>query len=1287
MHHSRFDAERCSRLMIRMGFLLPTILMAAMWPTSNTLPTAAQQVASAQDVRLTLYSPRLEWSPSQQGTVTAALYRSGRLLASARTRSAQQASNIPLTLRPEENVRDAELRPGDRLDLRNGSVHQRMWLPSLAAVVDRREMRVWGRGPLTGTLTLTDVSQTAASRVALTVGADGSFEWRPDAGRPIPTGAEGSLRWESPDGSVMVELKVAAPRLYADGAGSHLSVGSCSGNRVTVAIADQDGQITAERNGEQLQDGVRWSDGDDDHQWPAMLPGNRLRLTVVSTLPAARQVFTSTVPVMQLRIDAPNRRILGRVSDSESLSAILDPADPQLRDRRLVLRLAPPDPRDGSRGFEADIPVDIPVEPGLRISLWLWDTDLATYTMSSAIPKLRLLGSMAEVSGVADSGRPITLTWTSATGQLLARRQILPDGTGRFSERLSSVSGASGGSPDRISSFTEGQTLEVDLANGDPRLVQLPRLHARTDPGSMIMSGQTVPRARLELGLGHQQDWVDFLPPFDVGVDEQGSFFVDLREAFDEPGLGPGGAGGDLVLHVENWLDLVQAWAPPLIWQDVASGWFSAVVPEPCDYHAHLLEPDGVATLATLPDPDWLEPWDSGMGILAGRFRDSLGQVVIPRPGSRVRLEACDEAIEVVVPRLELEVSPAKDELRIVTDAFRRLLVSISGTKDKQGFSSEVLANASGVANVDLSGYDLLANSMVSVAALEGEWYSAFMERFAPGLHVDLLTGWISGRWDAGARLDFRWQRGDPARDLVRWQVMVPADGDLRTRGTGAGAGSTGYLPGDRITITPVEGGLASELVVPVLSLEASGPADRPTRGQATPGERVQVHGRHWRYDTASQPRLAPDTIAFVQADAAGQWSATMRREAGDRIWASVFSVEGHEFYRHATRQLSAVQLGAAGACGMTDAPDESVVARLSDAPGQTLAKAEGLSSADGQFHLALNDMTGSPVPTTAGQTLSLTTAGQETRVVLPEWQVKVDWEGLRMSGYGPADQTLTIRPSPPACLPAAEDPWLATSLDWDEQAETWLQVIAETSPSGWFHVDLAPLFPHGRPDNASLEAFWYQDDTTRVFARLYLERLRIHSHSSSLTMRGQPGTRYQVALESADGSPRAAASGVVDSDGWLGLAWQDPMGRTVKAMPGDGVRLISGNQERPSSVLPPLDLDWSPGDPLHLQTAPAQSLDLTLALSEAADTILKVTVDSNGRLTFGPNDLPPTTTWRWQDVKGVQAALPLNGGHWLIAQAGQLPDLAPPPERTGSGPDHRGHRVWLPWLGTTLHR
>jgi len=1050
-------------------------------------------------------------------------------------------------------------------------------------------------------------------------------------------------------------------------------------------ILGPDGRSKAERSGERLLDGLRWNDGADDRAWPALAPGDRIRLSAEPALLAGSRTLTSTVPLMALQIDASTGRVLGRVGAGETVSAFLDPADPGQRNRRLDLHFAEPDPDDGSRTFEASIPIDIPTVPGLRAGLSLWDGDLADYSIGSAIPKLRLVRSWAEVSGLADSGQTITLTWTSAAGQILARRQAVPDGFGHFVARMRPDTGAAGGSTADAMGFEEGQSLEVDLGNGDPRLVELPPLFARTNPESMVMIGRSLPGASLTLGMGHEQDWLDLLPPVGVEADEQGDFVVDLREALDEPRLAAGDAGGDLVLHLADWLDFVQAWGPMLIWQDLGTGWFSAAVPEPCVYDVTLLSSGTAEVVATLRYPGWLEDWDSGMGILAGHFRDRLGQVVVPPPGSRIRTEACDEGIEVTVPRLETEIDPTQDQLGVRTDPGRRLMVSIGSPTAGQGFGGEVLAGADGTADVDLQGYDLLANSIVQVSALTGDWFSGYVERFAPGLHVDLSTGWILGRWDAGTWLNFVWLRGEPAREIGRWQVRVPADGNLRTRATAAG--TTALDPGDRISVSSTAGGAEVTLTVPQLTLSAGGPVDQPTRGSAAPGQRVVLVSRHWRYDAASQPRIPPDSIEFTQADAAGLWSTDLRREAGDRIWASVFATEGHEFYRPATRQLAAVQVGAAGLCGMTDAPGDPVAARLSASDGQPLAAAETHSTDLGQYLLALRDTDGSPLPTAAGQILSLAVAGQERHITLPQWRVQVDWEAQRIYGYGPPDRTLTVRPAPPACLPADEDPWLAVAVDWDASAETWLQLTAETSPSGWFEADLTPLFPHGRPPEVALEAFWYEDPDTRLFARLHPERLRIHSRSPEVTLRGLPGTRYELALESADGRPRGAATGRAAADGWLGLRWRDPSGNAVTGRPNDRVRLSTGELSASATVLPELDLDWSPGDPLRLRTSPNHALQLTLAQRDAADVVLQTVSDSAGRVDLGPADLPLTSPWSWPDVEGVEAALPLEGGHWLIAQAGRLPDLAPPPERAIPAPTPSPGRCWLPLLHTSIRR
>lgn len=1249
-------------------------LVSALGPAAARRGPTAQAQVDWPRLDLTLYAENIELAAPAPG-LSAALYRAGRLQAYAATLPLGPVTTR-LTLRPEAGQEDAVLRPGDRLELRHAGQRRSLTIPVLAGIIDRRAGEVAGRAPVTGTLRLAADDRA----IPFDLDAQGRFSARPDAGEPLPSAVR--LAWDAPGGGVGIMLHLQAPSLTVGMGSADLSLATSMGDRVTVTLSDRDGRLLAQARGERrglgdgMGDGVRWEQGQGPDTWPPLMPGAQLAVLSEAAELGRSQALRAELPRLSLTIDAESGRVEGYLGPHAESFARVRNTDGKTCGR-LELRLETPDPSDGSRRFTAPLPPDCEALPGLRVVLQLWDGDGTGFVATGAIARMTLLPDQASVQVLASSGRPITVTWTAEAGQLLGQRSTRPDMFGQAHLAL-------GDAPGVLQAFERGQRIQLDLGDGDPQSLSLPPFSARTDAATMVMAGDAPRGSQVLVGLGPHDDWVlGGMPAFDgwpqaLTADDEGRYALDLREALDEPDLEAGDAAGDVVLQAADWVDIVQPWGAPKVWMDLQSGAIAAVVPTPCTYAAVLRGSGAGELVGRLPQPRWLEAYDPGQVIWTSGALDAWGQTVVPQPRDLLSLRACDETAELTVPRLELDVDLAASQVRLRGEPRQELSIDVE-RMDGGGDSRRLRTNAAGEATVDFEDIPLQANDRILVTANDKVGLEVYRRVVAHGLRVDLDSGQIRGQWLPGRALSFRWLRGDAS--LAAWETGAGPDGGVDTQVPRA-ADQGGLQAGDRISL--VDGTEPPLLVtVPDFSLALDATDRRKVAGSAPPGAEVMVMASAWLAATGPDADQRPDWKRG-SADSQGRWSARLDAADFDRVTALISLPEGHVLTRSAARPVGLLQLGAAAACGLAGQAGAAVAAEVRAADGRLMGSAAGRAMPDGSYWLPLVGEGGGPLVTAEGQLAHLRVGGAEVSVSLPRWQAQLDWQTGRVQGYGPPEQTLTFRRRDGACPRPAPDAWHQAFLGEPAPEAQPHLVQAATSPSGWFQADLTPLFPPGAPVASAVEATWSVMPDLYLGALLPREQLRIFSRGERLTTFSAPGFPQQLALMGPDGQLRATAMGIPGAEGWLGLHWRSPAGEPVAAAPGDRVQSSSlgGNQSGEGVLLPELNLDWSPGEPLVMQSGSHRTIVLQLVLADGREVQLTRDTDASGRISLDPATLPPRTPWAWAAVQGIQAELRLDDRHTLIAQVGRLPAGVPPPERPAINPPPEGvNRAWLPML------
>ncbi len=1253
------------------------LLLAALAGGAARPPAAvqAQEPSPWPHVTLDLYGNGIQLAEPRPG-LSAVLYRSGRVQAYAASLP-MSADQSYLSLRPESGQEDAVLRPGDRLELRLAGERRSLTIPALAGIVDREAGSISGRAPVTGTLALEN-ENGHQQPIPFDMDAQGRWKALIDGTKPFPN--EAGLLWRPPGIDLTLRLWLRAASLMIGVGTQDLRLSTSKGDRLTLTLADLNGRLLAQAKGEVVGEGglgsndIRWKTGQGPDTWPPLRSGTQVTVLAEAAELGQSQSLHAELPRLVVKIDAEQRVVSGVVGPHDRSFASASPVGGD--SCRLDLEFEDPDPTDGSRVFTASLPPDCEPMPGLRAEIYLWDANGTTYSATAAIPRVTLLPATAGVEVVADSGRPITVTWSSSDGRLLGRRSARPDASGNARLNLRD-------NPNNPVPFDEGDRFELDLGDEDPRSLSLPPLTAQTNAETMVLSGKAPAGRNVVVGLGPREDWRPFDGwPKTLTVDDEGLFALDLREALEAPNLEPGDAAGEVAISVADWAEVVKAWGPPLVQLDLQGGGIWSIVPTPCPYVGELHAAGTNMPVGRLPQPSWLEAYDPSLVVWPGAALDAWGQTVVPRAGDVLSLKACDEAVDLTVPRLEVTVDLAAGQVRLQADPQQAVNLEVRRL-GSAGDQRNVRTDATGLATVDFKDIPLQANDRVLVSVDNDAGLEAFREVVAHGLRVDLDSGAIRGQWLPGRTLALRWLRGDES--LATWDVPTGIDGRLETQVPQA-ATLGGLRAGDRLSLA--EGAAAPLLLdIPEFTLRLDGSDQRKMDGRAPAGAQVQLLASEWleKPDSSGVP-LRPSWKGGV-ADSQGRWSATLERDDTDRVTALLSLPEGHVVTRSASRAVGLFQLGATAFCGLSGQGGGAVAAELRAADGRTLGSAGGKAGPDGGFWLPLKGEGGGPLVSAEGMAARLQWGGAETTVGLPRWQAQVDWQTGQVQGYGPPDQVLTFRRRDGVCPAPAPDAWsLAFQGEPAPEAQPRL-VQAATSPSGWFQADLRPLLPPGAPEAKALEATWSVAPGLHLGALLPREQLRILSRGERLTVFSAPGFPQNLVLMGPGGQPRATASGIPDAAGWLGLGWRAPGGEPVSAAPGDRVlsSSLGGNQSGEGVVLPELNLDWSPGDALTVQTALNQTVHLRLVLADGREVALSRDADAEGRILLDDSSLSGRNTWTMAAVRGVLAELRLDERHSLIARVGQAPRDLPPPERPEQpepeGPPVTGGRVYLPRL------
>lgn len=848
----------------------------------------------------------------------------------------------------------------------------------------------------------------------------------------------------------------------------------------------------------------------------------------------------------------------------------------------------------------------------------------------------------ATVAGTAAPARPVTVTVRGPDGTPRGAIATRADGAGAFGVRW----------------FTDarrmraGDTVEAEIEAGDPARVVIPPVSARTDIWADAVSGMAPAGATVEVVPLQPAG-----PTITTQADGGGRYAAAFAGIADLDRHAHGLARVTLAGGHQIWLD----WSAIALRVNLSGSVSARIVGARGQPMSAALWGAGdarlVATAIGLAEPDPAGPaghrteWE---GVL---LRDTLGHGVSARPGDSLIVTVGDDQVRLPLPRLDVTASVADDRVVVATDPGRpvTLTLSLDPPSGPAPPPVVVVADARGLAGHAFGGTaDIRHRDSVAVeTAVDG--HPVMRGQSLGGLSLDLDRLTLSGWWPTPGR-PLHADVAPPGGTATALAVPVAADGTF-TVDLGHAGGEPG--PGTRIAVTdPADPERALRLTVPELAFTTDVVADT-VAGRATPGGSMRLTVVDDRGQVSSTHGDPATTVVIPAIAADGSWSATLGPRfdvaAGTLIQAAYKTPEGHMVARSLRVAWLNVQHAGAAVCGHGRARTVTT-AVLHDAAQRIRATGITRTDSDGRFGLILADTLGRPIPARSGDSVSVTTGPDTSRLVVPDLAVEADWARLSLAGRLAAGGVATLRRPAGNC---GDTVWSAT---------TPLAVDAD----GTFQVSIASAVP-----GDGVEIGVVGPDGHRAFRPVVRPRIRAWVETGRVDGRAAALSEVRAVLK-REGATIATAGTTADAAGTYRAALRDPAGKPALPRPGDRVEVTASGAVE-TAVVEPLSLDWSAGDGITVGATPGRAMEIELQLRDRRSVWLAVAADAAGAYRLRPSDMPPRATWSLADITRVQvttdAAAGPDGGRWhaLATAAGPrgVPDPYDPDPRPLPGRAH----------------
>ena len=998
-----------------------------------------------------------------------------------------------------------------------------------------------------------------------------------------------------------------------------------------------------------------------DSDW-RIEPGSLITVTQGFGSLLALQQISRVVPSLTLVVDLPGKEVRGSAPPGGTVVISADLAfnlRMGIAPRYSTTTQAPP-----SGGYR--VPVSSSqVERGWNVLATLKDSSLLQFQAEQALRLFRVYEyGNAMVSYIGIAARPVTVTVMNSEGTLKFAGGFTTNRNGHLDFSM----GNSLDLPDGPR-FEPGDRIEINFSEGDPILITVPKTTSRYDVETEAVYGVAPAGAVLRVTRGDANNTLSTMGK----ADADGNYRVDVS------GLAPGpvspfsGTHGYVILESNSGAEFYLPWSAVTLLINLGTGGILGDGPAGRKVHIGvrdaqkglITEASTIAEFIAIDDP--ATQWQS---ILY----DRIGRPLDLRPGQRMHLDVGDDQLDLNIPELSGAYSLKNNS--IFGHAPPGMPISIYIYHRYAGLSTTKIArtNQAGLFSISASPeWTIRPGDYFDLSFITSEGHRLSRRFVSPYVEVDLdkssVTGFLTpqshglvvlGRllqpleWRDARTDDYD---GSYTVDFAHSQGLltsIPARSQLRV--------ISGTLSGDVVVSTRVP-----TLTVEVDRMEKTIHGFAPSDGSL----RLQVTQRTPRFDqddhgssgTALVPLEANGTYSIpfaalsVGASLPGITMPTgIRAVSGQSYFAYFSSSDNNLFTVSKTIPLLDVPLGGALVCAIAD-PRMAVSLELHAMNGDLLGGATGMTTVDGLASLVLRDKEGRLLRTQPGQRLVAHVGAETTERVIPDSGFAVTWDVPRAGGW------LMTQFSGHGLPPLWRSYFsigtgACEAMLSDKQHELVQSLSTDSTDKG----EIIMRLPAARPGQFAQASFYGESDDLfsyrdrRLQASVLLDTGRIEGAAS-------PVSDVVITLTRQSLSQPITGHSATDEAGKFSTTLRDENGSEFSIRPGDVLLMASENQTATVGV-ERLDFDFSDTSGLMVNLPENRTLHIKLTLADGREYSFDVISDADGRVTFGPRDLPTDAGWTLVDVARIALSIDTPSGHVMRAEGTRGEVRAPTPTR-----------------------
>jgi hypothetical protein len=984
---------------------------------------------------------------------------------------------------------------------------------------------------------------------------------------------------------------------------------------------------------------------------PPFAAGDSVIVTETGGPAGSDQTLSATLAAVTISVNASTDRISGTAPAGTALTLSADAMDGTTANFNATA--------DAGGSYSVAAAGQADLGPGWRVRAAYDAAPGVRVGALAVLRKVRIGVHLPTGQGRAEPGRQVTVTLRSDVGAVKRLQRTVVNDQGEYN--LQFGGGFFGPGTTQVTA-EPGDSVEIAFVEGDPQLLTVPALSARSDVTADTVSGAapsgSTVRVRVDSAPGR--------PSVTAAANPADAYVASLTGTLDlqRP------ANGTASFTLGDGTEFYTTWAAVQLTAALGNTFNSNFVtgngPSGRRVLAELLAPDGRVVgqaSGTVFGGDGnfviIGPAGASSPQFFLQLADTTGTPVEMKPGDKLRVTTGDDVNEVLVPPLDAVIFVQTDTVNGHTLPNAKVTVQIIA--DPTGgisATADTTADAAGNFSHSFAGtWDVKYGDFVQLATTV-DGHNILNTTIAPGMLLDLDQALLLGSLAPNIQATVSLKRG--TRTLSEMTTGTDLSGAFATVFTDAEGQPLLLLTGDVVTVTPKTAGTDPlSLTVPDLTITAD-PATDEIRGRATAGGALAMLATDAYARTGSLGIAQAWPVIGNDSTYTTDFVPRVNVRPGTRLYSIYRPPAGHYVARTYTVPILNAEHSGPNACGFAEAR-YGPVAKLKDAGGTTLADAFAPGSMDGFFSMVLRDPAKAAVATAAGMIEHSDLGTTNVSIDMPPLDLQVDWQNRAIQGTGPANTTFYLAQAVPC---PGQQPGGVLNINIGFAFE------GQTGPDGNFQFFVPPNI--GAP-GTGLELSLYAPNDHRVFRQMYRTLGRIFIHHDRVAGRANPLDAVTVILKSASGTERARAVVKANENGFFDARLTDAGGQPLTIAAGDVV-LLQAPTEAPEITVEPLAFDWSPGgSPLVGQAPPGRTVQVVLRLANGQFESIARPVDANGTFRFTASDVPPRATWSYDEVVALRVVLATTNGHQIIDQTDKF-ESGPDQE-----PDHR--KVYLPML------